>query len=529
MTGICGLFPKNNYTISEENIEKFTQMIKTLQHRGNQIYIYNGEIFVKIPLINKNDIKDLASDFLLGANKYNDCDFLENNYNQPQIISDGISFPNIIEENSKFYEKYIISKQLFQYFNQNKTLNFISILKKILFSFDVRIQEHTSVVVYGNNIYLIKDLLGIHPLYICENKKFTAFASERKAFWKNNIHGIIKRLNPGSIIQINGNGPHEIISKSISDIIKFGLLTPHSLINKIKTKLISSIKRRFYRIDDSIGLLYSGGLDSSLLQYYINDFGYKCKSILIGMKNSKDIIQETNIDNELIRVEINQENLLNTMSRVLYIIENPDFLTLEIAFCFYHAAKVAKSNNLNRIFAGQGADELFVGYNKYQRLFRENHKLYRKQLNYDLDTLSWQNLEACEMIFTSFGIKLMYPFLDIDLIKIVRKINPKLLINPNKELNKVILRNIALKEKLPKDIISKKKHALQYSTRIHHALDGYIRSIGFNREFSQELGYGKYYRKLFMDYLCFELDFPSKLKIQRVEQIKKKINDKLLK
>ncbi|MHA1269700.1 MAG: asparagine synthase family protein [Candidatus Helarchaeota archaeon] len=525
MAGIIGLYLKKKISISDDIKSIFINMFRTLRHRGNIFYVYNGETFVKFHSLDKISLKDLNIEYLIGYNTYKSCDFLETNYKFPKVASDGIYFTNELNLDLQNEKDRSISQAIYNFIKTHRSLDIINILKKLIEVSNYSIQEFSSVVIDKNNMFLIKDPLGIHPLFMCETKDFIAFGSERKCFWNNNIFNNIERIKPGSIIQMTGNRKLEIFSKTLTEIIKFGNITPDSIIDKIKSNIINSIKRRI-KTSNSMGLLYSGGLDSSLLQYYLRKMGIKSKSILMGMKGSTDLNQDEVIKKDLIRIKIKIDDLFKRLMKLLYMIERPDFLTLEIAFLFQNAAIIAKKDNINAIIAGQGADELFAGYNKYQRLLKNDYTSYKNQLNHDLNNLSLQNLEASEMVLSSYDIHLLLPYLDIELIKIIRKVEPRFLIQLETGRDKLILRKIASDESLTDRIINKKKHALQYSTRIHHVFDKFIRDLGFNKIFSQELGYSNNYRELFLDYLSYLLNFPSKLNQIKIEKINKNIKVK---
>jgi len=403
--------------------------------------------------------------------------------------------------------------------------NFDTGLKKIVYGLSVNFQEQTSILVNGGKIYIIRDLLGIHPLFLCENNKFIAVASERKAFWKNKIYGTIERVLPGSIIQLNAQNKIYISQKYLSEVIPFGNRSPDQFLIKIKEAMIKSIQRRLCTVKNTPGSLFSGGLDSSLMQHFIDNLGVKSKSILIGMVGSKDIQQLDPPLNDLTRIEIEPENLFDKLTYILEMIEVPDSLLLEIGFLFLNAAEFSKKNGINGLFCGQGADELFAGYNKYLRALRISEGDYINQLNNDLDTQALKSIESCEMILSNFnGIHLLLPYLDIQVIDLVRRIDPIHLINLNKNIDKALLRIIAANEQGLSKLTLKKKSALQFSTRIHQTLDAFIRKLGFNREFSKEIGFKNHYRELFLNYIFHKLNYPSNLTNNQYEEINKKIN-----
>jgi len=537
MAGLVGLIVKQNEVNYDHIKDIFSNMLKSLDHRGKYYYIYNGETFDVYNSYNKFEIDYCKQGFLIGFIVDERCKFLEINTKLPAVISDGIyyddeNFMSFLNGRKTRHSKFRnnsnckLCKQLHLLLKSKSGTDLVDELKKLIVSIDPRFQEQTSVIILQNGIYLVKDLLGIHPLFILNTRDFTSFSSERKAFWKNKLNGEIFHLKPGSIIKITNKFVKELYHRPVSSVIKFGTMLSDTMINEIKKNLLDSIYRRLSVSDNNIGLFYSGGLDSSLLKFYLEKYGPKIFPFIVGIPGSKDLITSSISDDVVILVEIDKNNLLERMIKILEIIEQPDFLALEIAFLFYYGILEAKKFGLKNIMVGQGADELFCGYKKYQRFLKADYQLYINNINRDLDSLAFQNLEASELVASYFGTRLYFPYLDISLIQTVRAVEPKHHIDLKKGINKLILRKIASQEKIDQEITNKKKYALQYSSGIHHTFDKFIRNLGFNKFLSKELGYENRYRELFMDYSFFILKYPTKLTTNQFEKINKKIKVK---
>ena len=365
MAGLIGIYIKKYEKISNKIVEYFKKILSTLHHRGSHYYIYDGERYSKYKTIDGITKSDLPSDVFLAYNSNEPCKFIENNRNKFQIISDGVYFSNNTDEIDSKQSEKCLSEEIYHKILAYRDLDIVNSLKKLVFGLNLDIQDQTSIVKYGDDLYLIRDPLGIHPLFICENSKFTAFASERKAFWLNDIPGIIKRVNTGSIVKIDIYGYKILESHFLSELINFGNLKPNNLIEILKKKLNNSIKKYLDSNRGKWGLLFSGGLDSSLLEYYIDKLGGNYKPIIVGMENSDDLNQKL-LSEDIIRIEIDRKDLINKMIKIHRFIERNDFLVLEIGFLLYHATIEANNMGMKGLIAGQGADELFSGYNKYK-------------------------------------------------------------------------------------------------------------------------------------------------------------------
>ena len=157
------------------------------------------------------------------------------------------------------------------------------------------------------------------------------------------------------------------------------------------------------------------------------------------------------------------------------------------------ALKFAKELGYSRIVFGQGADELFGGYKKYEAL---EGKELEEQLRSDVKNLGKDNLVRDVKLGYSFEMKLITPYLQWDVIKAglnipieykVRKVDGNI-------IRKYILRELALKY-IPKEIAYRDKKAVQYSTKTSNILMKIARREGMKiREYLQKYS-KKYVRK----------------------------------
>jgi asparagine synthase (glutamine-hydrolysing) len=117
--------------------------------------------------------------------------------------------------------------------------------------------------------------------------------------------------------------------------------------------------------------------------------------------------------------------------------------------------KTAKESGCKSIMTGDGADELFAGYNFFKRLSG-------KELDKDLERI-WNVMHyPSRSIAKSIGILLHTPFLDEKVSEYVKKIPSELKIREEngKKYGKWILRK-AFENSLPNSIIWREKSAMQ--------------------------------------------------------------------
>ena len=149
-------------------------------------------------------------------------------------------------------------------------------------------------------------------------------------------------------------------------------------------------------------------------------------------------------------------------------IETDDFLQLSIAVPIYLAMKFAKSLGYSGIIFGQGADELFGGYKRYEEL---DYMQLEDEILKDVRSLGEKNLVRDTKIAYKNEIKLIAPYLNWDVIRaaISIPVEYKVARVDGKVIRKYILRKLAEKY-LPKEIAWRDKKAIQYSTGVSKIL-----------------------------------------------------------
>jgi asparagine synthase (glutamine-hydrolysing) len=225
-------------------------------------------------------------------------------------------------------------------------------------------------------------------------------------------------------------------------------------VKEIKSLLSQAVENSNY---DCISL--SGGLDSSILAACITDKKINAFVLVAKDFTSKDLMyaqlaaKQNNLSLKVIFASI--EDLLSAAEETIKILQVFNPIEIRNNIVVYLTMKTAKESGCSSIMTGDGADELFAGYNFFKRLSGQD-------LDKDLERI-WKVMHyPSRSISKSVGISLCTPFLD-DLVSIyAKKIPSSLKIHEEKGMKygKWILRK-AFEDILPESIVWREKDAMQ--------------------------------------------------------------------
>lgn len=230
------------------------------------------------------------------------------------------------------------------------------------------------------------------------------------------------------------------------------------MLDSISEKLFGKLKNACDKCSsDTISL--SGGLDSTILAYYLQKQKPKAISIIAKDFEANDLVycqmasQEFDLPLTIYNVET--EQILEAVEETIKILKNFNDIEIRNNIVMYLAIKWAKDNQSDGIITGDGADELFAGYNflldkSKQELEEEIQRIY-----------SIMHFPT-QKIGKYLGLKVESPFLDEDVVDFALSIpgNLKVDTRDGKKYGKWILRK-TFEEKIPEKILWREKSPMQ--------------------------------------------------------------------
>ncbi len=224
-----------------------------------------------------------------------------------------------------------------------------------------------------------------------------------------------------------------------------------------------------------IGVLFSGGVDSTLIAKILkdNNIDFTCYTAS-SKEDYKDSIAAKKAAEELgFKLKITRpKNLEEELIKVSEILENVGFVTINIALPLYIAMKKAKEDGIEVIFSGLGTEEIYAGYERHAKAKDINEECKR-----GLEVIQERDIERDEALAKHFDMELLVPFLDPTLVDSSLKIPGEEKIKNG--YKKYLLRKIAEELGVPKEYAWRKKLAVQYGSGIDRQIIKLAKSKGF--------------------------------------------------
>ena len=456
---MCSIMGINGQNVNQ----RLLTMLNTLKHRGpDAVGIYSDKIYLN------NDVKENipSSDFMLAHNLLS---IVGNNETQP-ISSENLilvanaeiyNYQDLLEEynfsNLKTGSDCEIILKLIEKFYEN------NLKEAVLKTVSLLDGDYAFCVTDGDDYIVLRDEIGVKPVYYAEDDDTFAFASESRALKSINL-GNVKSLDPTQAI-INNH-----VVNIRNQFVRYESQEDYDdLKEELKNNILEATVKRVENLDN-VALLFSAGVDSTLLAVLLKKLNIPTTLYTVGTENSQDLQFAKKVSEDiqlpLKTWIINKDIIADNFSKTINIIEDTNLMKIGVGMTIFLTSKVAHEDNHKVILSGQGADELFCGYNRYKNKYNTPKELL-EELSYDLNNMYHVNLERDDKATMANSIELRVPFLDKHVIETAIKTPVKYMLHSEDDkIRKHILRDVAYGLGVPEYIAYRPKKAAQYGTGI---------------------------------------------------------------
>ena len=497
MCGVIGFVDKKKKLSVSERKALMGKMLDEIVYRGRDasgIYENNGVV--------------------IGHNRLAILDVSEK-ANQPMSTEDGNL---VVSYNGEIFNHLEMREGSLRYLTNSDTETFLYAYKRHSNKVFESIRGMFAVSFYEpifNKITLSVDSFGIKPLYYLNTEDWFAWSSELKVF--KHLEGFnfsinkerlfeygVFRVIAGSETMLKGVYklmPSEIIEyDSNSDSVIFDTYHSSAEVGKdsLEELLTQSVLERILS-DVPIGFQLSGGVDSSLIRKKKKKVlkQKEVHSFSIGLDDPKwNEFEYSRGVSKLLgtthhEIIFDQDYFCKSYPLATYYLDEPVAYPNTVPIMLL--SKTA-SNYVKVLLSGEGADELFGGYNRYRKFLSKNdresivysnsfsteidvHQLFKvdnikiehrelivdevneksvmKKLgNYDLRTFLPSLLLRQDKMGMASTVENRFPFLDPRLANFALSLPDSQKVNGSE--NKIILKNLAGKY-LPSNVVFRKK------------------------------------------------------------------------
>ena len=242
----------------------------------------------------------------------------------------------------------------------------------------------------------------------------------------------------------------------------------------------------------TVGVAFSGGLDSSLLARICKEAGRNVTLLTVAFSRPRDIKISSDtakaLDLGILHDIVPPEDLEHGLKTVLSMIEFERIARLENCLCFHYVFRLASRHGIRTVLSANGIDELFCGYDLYRRSFGDNSGII--DLMYTLVETAKKDKKEVSKLSALSGIEYVCPFLSAGFVDFAMKIPVEFKIKSKDDnLRKHILREVALELGVPRSAALRAKKAFQYSSGLHKAVTKLAKKRGFKREYARAAGF----------------------------------------
>ena len=253
-------------------------------------------------------------------------------------------------------------------------------------------------------LFIARDRMGIKPFYYSLSDKAITFASNTQALLTQkldksinpialqqqlSLHGVVpapntiingvRKVRPATTITVNKIG--KFVEKTYwQPVAKRPIekLSDREYIEKTHELLTEAVMKRMSAADVPIGVLLSGGLDSSLLVGLLSEAGHQdIRTFSIGFEDIDDeagsefeysdqIVEKFNTRHQ--KYVVSNAEVLPRLPEAVANMAEP--MVGQDAVAFYLLSEQV-SKHIKVVLSGQGADEAFAGYFWYRRMKAE--------------------------------------------------------------------------------------------------------------------------------------------------------------
>ena len=359
-----------------------------------------------------------------------------------------------------------------------------------------------------NELILARDILGVNPIWYSEDP--FVFASEKQALEKQGLEA--RELHPRQILKYDiendeisfeqreffeidvpknsaSSSENQKTQEEFSDEEEKEL---EQAAEEIKENFMDAVEKRVP--EDDVGLLFSGGVDSTLIAAALQELGKDFTAYTSGIQHgnvdaprdmdwAKEVAEDMDI--ELEAYEADLEEVEEELPKIADWISSTSVVKNGVALPFHFALRRNSdrvSGDEKVVFSGLGSEQLYAGYHRQQGYLNKEclsglRRIFEGDLYRD-NVVSFRN-----------GYEIRLPFLDHELVEHALTIPEDYKVKD--DYRKYVLRKAAEKLGVPEKVAWRGKTAAQYGSNFDKAISRLAKDNNFDHKQEYLNSFGK--------------------------------------
>jgi asparagine synthase (glutamine-hydrolysing) len=334
--------------------------------------------------------------------------------------------------------------------------------------------------------YLARDPVGVKPLYWSCRGDRLHIASEIKALVP--VGAVVSEVPPGHHGWADQQAAPQLgsyVRLTSPGADRAHIDDPAEAAKALRLALEDSIRVRV-DTDLTVGVVLSGGLDSSVVLAHVREMHPDCVALTIGTQDSDDLVfarrlcADLGVPHEVVTVrrgDIRAAHVREAI-RMSELTEYGDIINAIVSVPLFARASAL---GLKVVLTGDGSDELFGGYGMYRQI---GAAASGRLFEYMIANLHRTELQRVDRVSMGHGVEARVPYLDPAVIDVALSIPMELKARGGQE--KWINRQ-AFADMLPRYIIERPKNPMSHSSGLHERARMYRPLFA---RMQRSLGYG---------------------------------------
>ncbi len=260
----------------------------------------------------------------------------------------------------------------------------------------------------------VRDPLGVKPLYVIQREQGFVFCSEMTPLLKAFPEGLVMLLPPGHVLSRRSCAPY---ASAISTASSGGRQADPKALD---VALQAAVERRMPSGLD-FALMFSGGIDSTLIAHYVRRAGGSAPGYFLGGPHAPDLpyartyAERSGLELRMVAFD-DPDDIAAQIACTVLRCESFEPAVVRDSYCTGLLSRRIHEDGFRVALCGEGADELFAGYRPLELGFGAGDDDGAALRDQCLSSMHRSNLQRLDRMSMGWQLEAREPFLDPEVI-----------------------------------------------------------------------------------------------------------------